>query len=67
MYKQHIDKELYRHNWEIIEIGQSHFWWDNEHWKVQHQYIKDFRFYICFINDPQSRFIIDIEKHKSAL
>lgn len=52
-YKYQIEQELLGQNWEIIEVGSSEEWWDDEHWKIQLKFDSNVSFFLCFIVDPQ--------------
>jgi len=51
-YKQQILQSLQAQNWEMIGIGQDTEWWDDEHWKLQHQHARELFLYLNFIVDP---------------
>jgi hypothetical protein len=51
-FKNQIEQELKKHEWEIIEINSTENWWDDDYWIIQQKYNPDIFFYICFIVDP---------------
>ncbi|NBB29876.1 hypothetical protein [Cellulophaga sp. BC115SP] len=51
-YKYQIEQALLSKNWDIVEIGFSEEWWDDENWKIQYRFNSSICFYLCFIINP---------------
>ena len=51
-YKPQIEQILFEEHWEIQLINSCSEWWDDEHWRMRHNYDSTLSFYLCFIVDP---------------